>query len=143
MRLGELCLGQKIEQVAEFIDVVALAFAGVALEVGKLLAAGVGAALAAELLADKALQGADGDGLVNGAAAAGGFARRSADAPAQRSQGVGTARDQVGALVVPSGDRAYIAPRVGVYRAGVLALDLLAPVVLVRDPDRILKIAHG
>ena len=90
----------------------------------------------AELLGDVPLQRADGDGGVDGAAAARVLAGRRADAPADRGERVGRARDEECVFVTALGDELHVAARVGRDRAAGLALDLGLPVGELRDTGR-------
>ena len=71
----------------------------------------------------------------NAPAAAGRFARRAADAPADRGERIRSARDEVGFLETPGGNGAHVAARVGVYRTGDLAGDQIAVVALAGHLD--------
>jgi hypothetical protein len=43
-----------------------------------------------------------------------------------------SAGDQIGPFIIPIGDGPHIAARIGMNRAGILALDLLSPVLSIR-----------
>src|SRR5262249_56711940 len=86
---------------------------------------------------DEALQGANRDRLIDRAAAACHFAGRSADASANGSQRIGTTRDAIRPLVIAGRNSPNVSSGVGVDRAGVLTLDLPAPVFLIRSTCRI------
>ena len=88
----------------------------------------------AEALGDVALQGTDGDGCVDRAAAAGVFAGRGADPAADRSEWIRGAGDEVGLLLATLGDELHVAAGVGGHRAARLALDLCLPVFEVGKP---------
>ena len=68
-------------------------------------------------LGEKALEGADGNGFVDGSAAASGFAGMGADAAADTGQRVGIARIAVRLLKSPFGNQGDVAPGVGSRRA--------------------------
>src|SRR5215831_1021046 len=75
------------------------------------------------LIGHKPFEGADGDGLVDGSAAAGRLARSTANPSANGGERIGPAGDQVRGLVISGSDGADIAAGVSVHRAGELALD--------------------
>ena len=100
----EIGVGEKLKQMAEFFEVVALARLRLALEIRKQLAACVAAGIAAKLFADKPLQRANRDGLVDTAPAARRLAGGAANAPAEGSERIGPTRYQISALVVSRSD---------------------------------------
>ncbi len=75
-------------------------------------------ALHPETLSNEALEGPDGDGLVEDAAAAGGLAGGGADPPADRGQGIGTPGHGVGLAEAPFADQGHVASRLRADRAG-------------------------
>ena len=89
--------------------------------------------LDAELLGDVTLEGADGYRRVDGAAAARVFARRGADAAADRGKGVGSTRDEEGLFRPAVGDQLDVAAGVGGHGTAGLALDLGFPVREIRQ----------
>ncbi len=111
--------------------------------------------LQAAALAGEPLQGPDGYGLVvsqvvavgvhprDGPPAAGGLARRTADAAADGGEGVGAPGDEVGLLEAALGDGPYVAPGVGADGAGVLAGDEAAVVALGGDIHLEQRVAGG
>ena len=70
--------------MAEFLDIVTLPRLVLALQVGKQFAACIPAGITSEFLADEALESADGNRLINGSPAAGGFAWRTTNTAAER-----------------------------------------------------------
>ncbi len=86
----------------------------------------------AELLRDVSLQSTDGDGCVDGSAAAGILAGSGAHPAADRSKRVGRARDEVCLFEMSFGDELHIATRVGCDRTAHLAFHLRLPVREVR-----------
>src|SRR5215831_9249975 len=94
------------------------------------------AKMAGVLVGHKPLESADGNGLVDRSAPAGSLAGSAADPSADGGERIGPAGNQVRAFVVSSGDGADVTPGVCVDRAGVLALDLSAPIVLVWHSGR-------
>ncbi len=85
----------------------------------------VAACFDAVLLSDEAFEGANGDRCVDLASPACVFTRRSTHTAADRGEGIGQPRRQVGELVVSVGDRCYVGTRVGVNRACREAGDVL------------------
>ncbi len=70
------------------------------------------------LLGEKSLQRADGNGPVDFAAAAGGFAGMRADASADAGQRIGLARQSIGLFEAALGNQADVASGVGMRRTG-------------------------
>jgi hypothetical protein len=64
-RVREVRIHKQFEQVAEFVEVVALARFGFALQIRKQFAPSILAGITSELLTDKALQSANRDGLID------------------------------------------------------------------------------
>src|ERR1035437_353310 len=128
--------------MAEFFEVVALARFRLALQIRKQLAACVAAGVAPKLFADKPLQRANRDGLVDAAPAARRLAGSAANASAERSQRIGPTRYQISAFVVPGSNGPYVPAGISMDWAGILALDLLAPVLAVRYPDVVTRLVH-
>ena len=89
--------------------------------------------LDAVLFREEALQRADGDRCVNGAAAARILAGRRAHSAAHRRERVGRARHQERFLVAPLCDELHVAAGVRGHRAAALALDLVLPVKQIRE----------
>src|SRR5262249_13201600 len=118
--------GQEAGQVSHFLQPVAVPF-------GKLPRS---AKLAGVLIGYEPLECADGDWLVDRSSAAGSLARSTADPSTDRGQWIRPPRDEVCALVVTGSDGADIAAGVGMHRAGELALDLTAPILLARHGSR-------
>ena len=46
-------------------------------------------------------------------------------------------------FVIAVGDGPHIAARIGVYRTGMLALDLLSPILAICYPDSVTYFVHG
>src|SRR6185369_16497256 len=113
-------------QVGHLLESIAGAF-------GKLVGS---AKVAGVLVGHKPLEGADGDWLVYRSSAAGSLVRGTADAYADRGERIWPPGNQVRRLIVARCDRADVAPGVGVHRAGELALDLTAPILLVGHRGR-------
>src|SRR5262249_44059993 len=84
--------------------------------------------LRAVALGGKSLERPDGDGLIVVTTPAGGLAGSAANPPADASQRIGPAGNQISLPVIAGRDRPHIAPGIGVDRTGILALDLPPPV---------------
>ncbi len=79
------------------------------------------------LLGDKPFERADGDCAVDRAATARVFARRGADAAANRRERIGGARNEKRLFVAPVGDQLDVASGIGAHRTRGLALHLCGP----------------
>jgi hypothetical protein len=99
--------------------------------------------VAAKSVGHKALQCSNRDRRIDILSAAGHFARRAANASADRGQRIRAAGDQVGVLETAFGNRADIAAGVGVDRAGILTLDLPLPIFGRGDLYMVALHVHG
>ncbi len=90
-----------------------------------------GSAARAVLPGDEAFQCANGNRIINAAAAAFDFARRAAHASANRSKRIRRTRNLVPVKVTPFGNGNHIAACIGAHGAALLTLDLSLPVFYV------------
>ncbi len=81
---GKAGVRKELQQMAEFLKIVALARFRLPLQVGKQFAAGIVTRITSEFLADEALESADGNRLIDSSPAAGRFAWRTTNTPAER-----------------------------------------------------------
>src|SRR5262245_100277 len=94
-------------------------------------------------LGHESFQGADADGLIDLSAAAAVFAGSGADAPADRSQWVRRARDEIGVFVTPLRDQLHVAPGVGVDRACRLTGNHAFPEFDIGNDRLVLEVTHS
>jgi hypothetical protein len=126
----------------QFVEVVALTIGVLALQVREKLFAGIRPGFAAELLTHKALERTDGDGLVNAAPPAGSLAGGAANAATDGGQRIRTASDQIGVFILARRDGANVSTRIGVNRTGILAFDLLSPILPVGHSDLVMLLVQ-
>lgn len=94
-------------------------------------------------LAEKALQGPDGDGLIDVPSAAGRLAGGIAYPATGGGEGVGLPRHDITLRIVPVGYGVHIASGIRTNRAGILTADHTLVVAGINDLNAVLLIAHG